>query len=143
MQFVLCRIAFFSPTLFGAKNVNCIFPHFKSKIEFLLQLFHVYYFKVTVTSEPRTILNPEEESSMKEMVRTFNVQLNEQKKSVAKISKLCLGALNAIDQLETRVGNTKDETAKNQPMEKIKKLSEEHVRINALMNQMDHHIGKN
>ena len=134
---------FFSPTLFGAKNVNCIFPHFKSKIEFLLQLFHVYYFKVTVTSEPRAILNPEEESSMKEMVRTFNVQLNEQKKSVAKISKLCLGALNAIDQLETRVGNTKDETAKNQPMEKIKKLSEEHVRINALMNQMDHHIGKN
>ena len=96
-----------------------------------------------MTSEPRTILNPEEESSMKEMVRTFNVQLNEQKKSVAKISKLCLGALNAIDQLETRVGNTKDETAKNQPMEKIKKLSEENVRINALMNQMDHHIGKN
>ena len=94
-----------------------------------------------MTSEPRTILNPEEETSMKEMVRSFNVQLNEQKKSVAKISKLCLGALNAIDQLETRVGNNKDETAKNQPMEKIKKLSEEHVRINALMNQMDHHIG--
>ena len=95
-----------------------------------------------MTSEPRALLNPEEESSMKEMVRSFNVQLNEQKKSVAKISKLCLGALNAIDQLETRVGNTKDETAKNQPMEKIKKLSEEHVRINALMNQMDNHIGK-
>ena len=41
LQFFLYRIPFFPPTLFGA---NCIFPHFKSKIEFLLQLFHVYYF---------------------------------------------------------------------------------------------------
>ena len=34
-------------------------------------------------------------------VKSFNTQLNEQKKAVAKISKLCLGALNAVDQLGT------------------------------------------
>ena len=74
-------------------------------------------------------------------VKSFNTQLNEQKKAVAKISKLCLGALNAVDQLETKIGHNSDETAKNQPMEKIKKLSEETVRLNTMMSQMDLYLG--
>ena len=43
--------------------------------------------------------------------------------------------------LETKVGYNSDETAKNQPMEKIKKLSEETVRLNTMMSQMDLYLG--
>ena len=39
-------------------------------------------------------------------------------------------------------GNTTEETAKNQPMEKIKKLSEETLRLNHMMNTMDSHLGE-
>ena len=46
--------------------------------------------------------SPEDDVSV--MVRNVNSQLVEQKKAVAKISKLCLGALSAIDKLETRIG---------------------------------------
>lgn len=37
------------------------------------------------------------------MLKQMNLQLNEQRKAIAKVSKLCLGALTSIDQLETKV----------------------------------------
>ena len=43
--------------------------------------------------------SPDEDPMLKQM----NLQLNEQRKAIAKVSKLCLGALTSIDQLETKV----------------------------------------
>ena len=75
------------------------------------------------------------------MIRQMNSQLTEQKKAVAKISKLCLGALTSVEQLETKVNKDgiNNET-KNQPMERIKKLAEDTAKLNNYMHEIDLHL---
>ena len=55
----------------------------------------------------------------------------EQKKAVSKMSKLCLGALTSVDQMETKLNE-------HQPMEKFKRLSEDSVKLNSQVQQSLH-----
>ena len=59
---------------------------------------------------------------------------------MAKMSKLCYGALSALDQLESKQKSDDNDKSVNQPMERIKRLSEESVRLNTLVQQIDQNL---
>ena len=53
---------------------------------------------------PEMIRTPDiNEIDLQTMIKQMNSQLWEQKKAVSKVSKLCLGALTSVEQLESRV----------------------------------------
>ena len=53
---------------------------------------------------PEMIRTPDiSEIDVQSMIKQMNSQLWEQKKAVSKVSKLCLGALTSVEQLESRV----------------------------------------
>ena len=53
---------------------------------------------------PEMIRTPDiNEIDFQTMIKQMNSQLWEQKKAVSKVSKLCLGALTSVEQLESRV----------------------------------------
>jgi hypothetical protein len=77
------------------------------------------------------------------IVKHLNIQMLEQKKAMAKMSKLCLGALTAVDQLETKQKTLENaDITKHQPMERFKKLSEDTLKLNTLIKHVDHHLGQ-
>jgi len=86
-------------------------------------------------------INTPDEDNVKVIVKQMSSQMLEQKKALAKVSKLCLGALNAIDQIETKMGEDHDEVAKQQPMERFKKMSGDIVQLSAVVHQLDLHLG--
>ena len=65
------------------------------------------------------------------MIPNEEIHFLEQKKAVAKMSKLCLGALTSVDQMETKLNE-------HQPMEKFKRLSEDSVKLNSQVQQSLH-----
>ena len=67
------------------------------------------------------------------MLKQIKLEQLEQKKAVAKMSKLCLGALTSVDNMETKINE-------NQAMEKFKKLSEESVKLNSHVQQNLHDV---
>jgi len=94
---------------------------------------------------PEMIRTPDiNEIDFQTMIKQMNSQLWEQKKAVSKVSKLCLGALTSVEQLESRVNKEgiqgNNETQTNQPMERIKKLVEDTAKLNNYMQEIDVHL---
>ena len=59
-------------------------------------------------------------------------QINEQKKAITKLSKFCLGALSAVDRLESQIVKSKNGT-KDQNL--LKSIHEDHLAIKQLLNE--------
>ncbi len=81
-----------------------------------------------------------DESNLKAAVRQLNAQMVDQRKAMAKMSKLCFGALSALAQLESRQKSEDIDKSVNQPMERIKRLSEETVKLNAMIQQTNENL---
>ena len=73
-------------------------------------------------------MTPDSDESVRDTLKQIKLEQLEQKKAVAKMSKLCLASLTSVDQMETKLNE-------HQPMEKFKKLNEDSVKLNSHVQQ--------
>ena len=69
---------------------------------------------------------PEQPKDWKDAFSRSQSQLHEQRKSIGKLSKLCLGALNAVDRLESHLSQNPLEMKRNETMNELKSELENH-----------------
>ena len=73
----------------------------------------------------------------------MSTQLVEQRKALAKLSKLSVSAFTSIENLETKLKNREvigDTVTKSQPMERIKKVSEDTAKLSNYVRDLDMHL---
>lgn len=98
------------------------------------------------TSENRALTPTEsvqDSSDIRSMVKQMNISLHDQRKQMAKLSKLCLGALTSIDAIEKNMelnNGTHDSLKHDKPMERIKKISEDSLKLSNQVKELDRHL---